>query len=751
MCPAAHISHSMRTEFRLQLEKISKGYVLFRLSSLYAVASVRILHLETAFQHFAGRCIRRKLHVVPLALALLCSSSNVAYAQTEVSVSHASGTLAFAPIASHAFGDPPFRISAASASPAPVTYTVLGGPATLSGDMLTLNGGGRVRLLAKQAASGAYAATTAHIAFAVSTATSRTMSFTQTGSAVKSAISSDTPNFLFIDSNGQFFLQNADSDYNQKPEDHVWDFYTGKDAHDPALKLAKEHSQFDTQAMCEAGSPVYRKLYSVPGVVPGPGAYADGNFCDAVGVWVDPDTGDWYAVVHNELYPSIPRIDVLSFAISKNHGRTWALQEPIATSPYGAANKNDFYYDYGEGDARLVADTASGYFYLFYNSRIMTPKGKGFSGHEWEHVSRAPIRRKMAPDSWEKYYNGSWSQTPGIDWTCDPAKSSPCPAGGPASALGSSIGADDEPAIHQTLVQPVSAQKANDLATYTSSALHTASISWNVALGKYIAFAEDRDLSQKSGDYDDPTNQMSFYVSDDLNAQKWTYAGGIPYKNSSWYRWMVDPGNLTSSKTIGSTFLAYCSVSCSNPGNDSEYVTIAVSLKPDAAAPSYFSGIGGITSPTGTYAIHHAIASSTTPISGGESWIVVPVPHDPGFFNVQHKGKYLGVADGDAGRAWGAAVRLSRPIPSSNSATEMSRQQWYFERIASKPDHYRLINRYSGLALSFTRDSLSAKKLADAVTVPIRDWDAVSQNSTPIRVWKAADQELILTTNNTNR
>ena len=166
--------------------------------------------------------------------------------------------------------------------------------------------------------------------------------------------------------------------------------------------------------MCEAANPAYRALYRVPGVKPGPKGYSDGNFCDAIGVWVDPDTGDWYAVVHNELYPNIPRVDVISYAISKDHGKTWVLQAPIATSPYGLGNKKDFYYDYGEGDPRLVVDTSSGYFYMFYNSRIMTPSGSGFSSHEWEHVSRAPIRKKMAPESWEKYYNGGWSQTPGI-------------------------------------------------------------------------------------------------------------------------------------------------------------------------------------------------------------------------------------------------------------------------------------------------------------------------------------------------
>lgn len=653
--------------------------------------------------------------------------------------------LAFRPIPAHAFGDAPFRIFTTSNSSGAITYTLLGGPATLSGNTLTLTGGGQVRLLAAQAAAGLHSAATAQATFAVTTPTSRGLKFTQVGDAVPSKFQSDTPNFLFLDSNGQFFLQNADSNYNQKPADHVWDFYTGKNVHDSNLKLSKEHSQFDTQKLCTTGSPVYQKLYGVPGVKPGARAFADGNFCDAVGVWVDPDTGDWYAVVHNELYPSIPRIDVISYAISKDHGKTWTLKGPIATSPYGAANTKNFYYDYGEGDARLVVDTGSGYFYLFYNSRIMKPAsygtGRGFSAHEWEHVSRAPISRKMVPDSWEKFYNGNWSQTPGIDWTCDPTNAS-CPAGGPASSLGSNIGADHDPSIHETFVQPVARQKASDLAGYTNSNLHTASISWNVALGKYIAFAEDRDLSPKTHDYDNSTGEMSFYVTDDLDSQKWTYAGGIPYKSASWYRWLVDPGTLTSSKTIGSTFLAYCSVDCSNPKNDSEYIKIAVSLNSNTAAPVWFLDAHGTTSSTGAYTIGHTATGS------GDVWSIVPVPQDPGFFTLQQGGLYLGTGSGEAGRAWGAAVSLAAPLPSSSGA-ERSRQQWYFEKVRGlhgknvSSNQYRLINRYSGLALSFTGDSLSAGKLAAAVTAPIRDWDA-QQTASRFKVWKATEQLLSL-------
>jgi len=83
----------------------------------------------------------------------------------------------------------------------------------------------------------------------------------------------------------------------------------------------------------------------------------------------------------------------------------------------------------------------------------------------------------------------------------------------------------------------------------------------------------------------------------------------------------------------------------------------------------------------------------------------------------------------------------------------MSRQQWYFEQIKAiggvpvSTAEYRLINRYSGLALSFSGKTLTASNLSKAVTAPIRDWDATPSevSSAAVRIWKAADQELIFT------
>lgn len=63
-------------------------------------------------------------------------------------------------VPNHTFGDPPFTVSATSASAGAFTYSVLSGPATISGSTVTLTGAGTVVLQASQAASGNYVSST---------------------------------------------------------------------------------------------------------------------------------------------------------------------------------------------------------------------------------------------------------------------------------------------------------------------------------------------------------------------------------------------------------------------------------------------------------------------------------------------------------------------------------------------------------------------------------------------------------------
>ena len=75
--------------------------------------------------------------------------------------------LAFEPIPDHTLGDAPFTVSAISKSTGTLTYKVLSGPATLSGNTLTVTGVGTVVLSASQAAKDSYNANTAMTSFKV--------------------------------------------------------------------------------------------------------------------------------------------------------------------------------------------------------------------------------------------------------------------------------------------------------------------------------------------------------------------------------------------------------------------------------------------------------------------------------------------------------------------------------------------------------------------------------------------------------
>jgi hypothetical protein len=59
-------------------------------------------------------------------------------------------TITFDPIPTHAFGDAPFALHATAASGLPVALSVVSGPATLSGDVITLTGNGAVTVRAAQ-------------------------------------------------------------------------------------------------------------------------------------------------------------------------------------------------------------------------------------------------------------------------------------------------------------------------------------------------------------------------------------------------------------------------------------------------------------------------------------------------------------------------------------------------------------------------------------------------------------------------
>ena len=70
-------------------------------------------------------------------------------------------------MANQTYGAAPFAVSATSNSTGAITYSVVSGPATISGSTVTLTGAGSVTLKASQAADSNYAAGSTTATFTV--------------------------------------------------------------------------------------------------------------------------------------------------------------------------------------------------------------------------------------------------------------------------------------------------------------------------------------------------------------------------------------------------------------------------------------------------------------------------------------------------------------------------------------------------------------------------------------------------------
>ncbi|MGV3505397.1 MAG: CARDB domain-containing protein [Adhaeribacter sp.] len=82
-------------------------------------------------------------------------------------VNKATQTLTFEDFPAKTFGDAPFEVQARASSGLPLQYSILSGPATLTGSLLTITGAGEVTLQASQAGSADYLAATASKQFTV--------------------------------------------------------------------------------------------------------------------------------------------------------------------------------------------------------------------------------------------------------------------------------------------------------------------------------------------------------------------------------------------------------------------------------------------------------------------------------------------------------------------------------------------------------------------------------------------------------
>jgi hypothetical protein len=99
------------------------------------------------------------------------ANGNYAAATTTTSFTVATEvpTLSFATIAAETYGNAAFAVSATSASSGAVSYSVVSGPATIVGSIVTLTGAGTVVLTASQVANSNFAAATTTTSFTVAT------------------------------------------------------------------------------------------------------------------------------------------------------------------------------------------------------------------------------------------------------------------------------------------------------------------------------------------------------------------------------------------------------------------------------------------------------------------------------------------------------------------------------------------------------------------------------------------------------
>ena len=542
------------------------------------------------------------------------------------------------------------------------------------------------------------------------------------GSVVQVGHATDTPANPYVDKDGTFYFQQSVADYGATAARN-WTFYSGTNL-DTATRSSISDAVNPSNSSDSNADTTWRCNNSPTGLTatnaPSGSSYSQRNYCDLTGTWVDPDTGNWYGLVHNEFTPQPfgdgVHFDALDYAESTNQGKTWTIKDQIITSPYSTARgdttafPNQTFY-YGDGDPRLVVDTESGYFYVFYGSRVINKGGGWAAAGFGEHVARAPIAQKMAKGSWEKYYNGGWQQA-GIGGSESNINSvsTATPNGYYPSSL------DYKPGTTGTVSQQVSAGQLPQ----NGSDLFVMNVSYDAYLGEYIGTPQT-DLG------DGVQRPLAFYATTDLATEQWTYIGSTAnYTQQSWYRWMLDSANATSASTMGKTFRSYCYFACSTASgstSSSEYVNVTIDSTSPAAsvvdaskAYQIKAASGQLLTQTGTSGLAIETSAGT---SGADGWRFLSTGDGAYTITNNVSGLALGVdSTKTASRAWAA-----KPTLTTLGGSGTVGQQWFVQADLTTPTTggartatgtYRLVNRYSGLVLSLTS--------AAAQTSPYRNW-----------------------------
>ncbi|QDZ14862.1 discoidin domain-containing protein [Humibacter ginsenosidimutans] len=522
----------------------------------------------------------------------------------------------------------------------------------------------------------------------------------------------DTPASPFIDKDGTFYFGESHANYYNESDGsngdiRQWNWYTGTnlDTAKPDQALNASGTNPDTTNFCNS-SPTGKESTKAPSG----SSYTQPNYCDITQMWVDPDSGDWYGLVHNEFTPQ-PfgdglHYDAIDYAVSTDQGKTWTIPGHAITSPYSTtrgdtdAFPQQTYY-YGDGDPRLYVDYASGYFYAFYGSRVVNKNGGWVAFYE--HVARAPIADKMATGSWEKWYDGTWTQ-PGI--------------GGKESNM--TPVTDDSPTGYTAPDKEYNPNTAGSASQQikngqmpATSPLFVMDVTYDAYLGLYIGEPQNPDQSG--------TAPQEFYATKNLATQKWFKLGdtGKDYQTASWYRWFLDPANKTNTAVVGKSFRSYCSFGCMN-GSYAEFANITIDGDSPADAvdtSKLYSIANGDKHVLTVNADGTSVSSATTSDKANGAWTFAATG-DGAYTISDQAGALLGVASSKpATRAWGTALTLT------DKGDAGVGQQWFVlpntsAKTGDATGSVRLVNRYSGLVLGVGDDS--------AATTPGRSWDAKS-------------------------
>jgi len=144
------------------------------------------------------------------------------------------------------------------------------------------------------------------------------------------------------------------------------------------------------------------------------------HFCG--GMWYDTTAGKLYAPIHCEYERGISppagwTRKKTRLATSMDKGQTWHLEGDILTD--FMPDEGDWlkfsgsYFEAGPADFDFYVDNLGGYFYIYACNAYAPKEGKMNNFLWYNEVARCAISDKMAPGTWRKFRNGTWTE-PGL-------------------------------------------------------------------------------------------------------------------------------------------------------------------------------------------------------------------------------------------------------------------------------------------------------------------------------------------------